>query len=251
MFVDGAVPPPADACPNVTLLTPFDVSNLVGTSHTVKARLVSPEGNPLPGRVVTFTVIAGPNEEQTGVGVTDADGEATFSYVGSGGAGVDRIEATFEDPPGVSQATNAVEAERLEQQAAKQCVFDVNGDGRPELSLVDADGDGFCEFPENKTHLRGGPLTFTEETPVEFTGTTLLEADRIVIEEGAQLTGRVPQLRSLTMVAMETDFDSRGSLDFDADDDRPYGPSREASTSPGSRRSRLPIICSSKDVWGP
>ena len=98
------------------------------------------------------------------------------------------------------------------------CTFDTDGDGEPDLVLPDADGDGICEFPDLKTHLRG-VLHFTRLTPVEFRGTTLIEADRIVIYPNARLFGERSKLRSLTMVAVAGDLESHGTLELGTSDD--------------------------------
>ena len=76
-------------------LTPKTATNNVGTNHTVTAT-VSKEGNPVAGNTVTFKVTSGPNAGKTGTGITDANGRATFTYAGTGGAGTDTIEADSE-----------------------------------------------------------------------------------------------------------------------------------------------------------
>ena len=43
---------------------------------------------------MTFTVTLGPNVGTTGTGVTNASGDATFTYTSNGAAGTDTIEAT-------------------------------------------------------------------------------------------------------------------------------------------------------------
>jgi subtilisin len=67
--------------------------------HAITARYVDEEGDPVENVVVTFEVIDGPNEgEQTSSWSppeTDSHGEATWSYFGTGGGGVDTILVTF------------------------------------------------------------------------------------------------------------------------------------------------------------
>jgi hypothetical protein len=70
-------------------LTPASATNLVNTSHTVTAT-VTPAQAGLP---IRFKVLAGPNTGDTGVVSTNAAGQASFSYVGDGGAGTDVISA--------------------------------------------------------------------------------------------------------------------------------------------------------------
>jgi len=73
-------------------LSPKTATNPAGTSHTVTAH-VTTNASPTPGVMVTFTVTAGPNMGQTGMGTTDVNGDATFTYTSNGTAGVDTIRA--------------------------------------------------------------------------------------------------------------------------------------------------------------
>lgn len=81
-------------------LAPPDATNPTGTQHTVTATAV--DGNapnpPLVGVTVNFSILSGPNAGESGSDVTDANGEATFTYVGDGGAGIDMIQANMVDP---------------------------------------------------------------------------------------------------------------------------------------------------------
>ena len=74
-------------------LSPTTAQNAVGTSHTVTATAQSSGGAPVPGATVNFQVNSGPNAGKTGVAVTNAAGQATFTYTGTGGAGTDKIQA--------------------------------------------------------------------------------------------------------------------------------------------------------------
>ncbi|AGB49999.1 Ig-like domain-containing protein [Methanomethylovorans hollandica DSM 15978] len=71
-------------------LTPLNTTNEVGTSHTLTSRLVNTNNEPISGKTITFTV-SGPNA-QNGTAVTDSNGNATWSYIGSN-AGTDTIVA--------------------------------------------------------------------------------------------------------------------------------------------------------------
>jgi len=81
-------------------LTPMTATNVVGTPHTVIAKLTDLLNNPQPGITVTFTVTAGPNAGVSGTAVTDVNGQAAFSYT-SAMIGTDQIEACFTNQAGV------------------------------------------------------------------------------------------------------------------------------------------------------
>ena len=99
------------APPQLALLPPFD-TNRPGTDHTVTA-IYKIAGVPQVGVEIQFEVIAGPNVGESGSDTTDANGEATFTYTGDGGASTDTIKATAVDPTGAplisSQATKVWE----------------------------------------------------------------------------------------------------------------------------------------------
>ena len=78
--------------PKLTL-TPLTGTNPRGTSHTLTATLVDENGKPIPGVKITFEVTDGPHKGVTGTGVTDKNGEATWSYIGQE-EGMDTIVAT-------------------------------------------------------------------------------------------------------------------------------------------------------------
>lgn len=76
-------------------LSPPSATNPPGTSHIVIARTLATNKAPIPGATVTFRVIAGPNVGKTGSDVTDAAGEAHFTYNDTSVAphGTDQIQA--------------------------------------------------------------------------------------------------------------------------------------------------------------
>jgi hypothetical protein len=88
-------------------LTPLTATNPVGASHTVTATVTENE-KPVVGTTATFTVIAGPNTGVTGTGMTNGNGEATFTYT-STLAGTDVIHATYVDSLGRTETSNTVE----------------------------------------------------------------------------------------------------------------------------------------------
>jgi hypothetical protein len=76
--------------PATLTLSPKTDTNTVGTPHTVTATVKDVAGNPVSGVTVRFSV-SGANSA-SGSDVTDANGEATFTYTGTT-AGTDTISA--------------------------------------------------------------------------------------------------------------------------------------------------------------
>ena len=91
---------------NITL-TPETATNPIGTPHTVTATILE-NNEPVSGKEVTFTVTSGPHAGTTGTGITDSNGQATFTYTGTI-AGTDNIQASYIDPQGNQQDSNVVE----------------------------------------------------------------------------------------------------------------------------------------------
>lgn len=87
------------------LLSPVEATNVIGSQHTVTARIVNTLGDPVVGRLVTFNVISGPNAGVNGSQATDANGEATFAYTGNV-VGDDQIQASFVDSNDETQTSN-------------------------------------------------------------------------------------------------------------------------------------------------
>lgn len=77
-------------------LGPTNSTNPVNTSHTVTAKVQDDNGDPTSGVLVDFEITEGPNAGTTGSNTTDANGEATFSWV-SAVAGTDVVVARFTD----------------------------------------------------------------------------------------------------------------------------------------------------------
>lgn len=84
-------------------LTPAAADNELasGTEHTVTATVTAGDAGPVAGVTVEFEIVSGPNGGLTGSDVTDANGEATFTWapgaVDSDHLGVDTVTATFTD----------------------------------------------------------------------------------------------------------------------------------------------------------
>jgi PKD repeat protein len=130
------------------LLSPVSATNYLGETHALTATVQDDNGNPIVGRDVTFTVVSGPNIGLVYTTVTDANGQAVFSYVGNV-VGTDIIEASFLNSQGELITSNQVEKiwEPLPNQPP---VADANGpytgDEGSEISLdgtgsSDPDGD--------------------------------------------------------------------------------------------------------------
>jgi hypothetical protein len=211
--IDGVVASDPEPCPEVPLVGPFGADRTVGETHTLTVQVFDVDGLPVAGSPVSFEVLDGPNEGETGSGTTDATGQVALGYVGDGGPGVDLIAAVFEDENGDEQSANQARVVWRAAPERLRCVFEVDDDGEPELEIEDVDGNGFCDFPDEKTHFHGR-LRLTRETPIEFQGNTILEADEIIIEEGARLRGEAGKLRSLLMVATEDDLEDEGGEIF-------------------------------------
>ncbi len=92
-------------------LEPATAQNEIGTEHTVTATIKDLLGNPQSGIKVDFEVVSGPNAGDSGSATTDANGEATFTYMGDGGEGTDTIKASFINQAGTTVESQAVTKE--------------------------------------------------------------------------------------------------------------------------------------------
>jgi len=92
------------------VLTPALAFSPPGVNHSVTARVTVNVVDPVPGRDVTFNVLAGPNAGDSGTSTTNASGEAGFTYAGDGGVGVDQIVASvFDDQEQLVESGTALE----------------------------------------------------------------------------------------------------------------------------------------------
>jgi hypothetical protein len=89
-------------------LNPTTANLPVGQTHTVTATLWNDQGQPVPNRVISFRVLSGPNANQTASVTSNAQGQASFTYVGSGGVGRDSIRASFTKTHGGTGESNTV-----------------------------------------------------------------------------------------------------------------------------------------------
>jgi len=86
-------------------LDPSTATNTMGTSHTDTATVVDSDGAPRSGVMATFKIVGGPDSGQTGTGVTDASGKATFTFTDTTAPGTDDVIATFDDN-GTTETSN-------------------------------------------------------------------------------------------------------------------------------------------------
>jgi hypothetical protein len=86
-------------------LAPLSQHQDVGTDAKVTATYTNSCGDPLQGASVDFAVTAGPDAGTTGSGVTDASGQAVFSYQGSA-AGTDTVHASITNLAGTIPAND-------------------------------------------------------------------------------------------------------------------------------------------------
>jgi hypothetical protein len=78
-------------------LTPFTADNPIHTEHTVTATATSANNQPVPGATVDFKVLTGHNAGKIGQAVTNAQGQASFTYTDTGPltGGTDEIQASI------------------------------------------------------------------------------------------------------------------------------------------------------------
>ncbi len=87
-------------------LTPESAINYIGSNHTVTARVTDALAEPVPGVDVDFEITSGINAGLSGSGVTDANGEATFTWSSSIN-GIDEVTASIGTAPGQIISTTA------------------------------------------------------------------------------------------------------------------------------------------------
>ncbi len=131
---------------NVTItgqisLQPDGTSADIGTMHTVIARVIEADlpSGPIADIDVTVTVLTGPNAGVTGSGLTDINGEFSFTYSGFGGAGIDEIQASF-----VQIGTPDVVLSNVVTHTwiNPDCSLDCNANGVPDECEADCNGNG-------------------------------------------------------------------------------------------------------------
>jgi hypothetical protein len=74
-------------------LEPDGGTKAAGGTHTVMVTGTSASSAAVPNAPVHFIILSGPNAGQTAAKLTNASGQAMWTYTGSGGAGTDTIQA--------------------------------------------------------------------------------------------------------------------------------------------------------------
>lgn len=129
------------------LLTPPEDVNPIGSTHTVRAFLQDDAGDAVVGRHVDFEIVSGPNAGLTASTVTDADGEAHFSWT-SASAGTDIVEASFISSREVRQSTTASKTweESTGECDLPQIVSEEINNSERTITLVYEDTDGISQI---------------------------------------------------------------------------------------------------------
>ena len=91
-----ALAPPLSTPPTLKTLTlsTTTTSAPVGTPATITVTATDTNGNLLPNATVFFSIISGPDSPMSGPALTNANGQASFTYPGGGAAGTDVIQAS-------------------------------------------------------------------------------------------------------------------------------------------------------------
>ncbi|HEV8579091.1 MAG TPA: Ig-like domain-containing protein [Thermoanaerobaculia bacterium] len=88
-------------------LGPSGLSGSGGSPVTLRAHLQDANGTPLANVVADFRAISGPNAGESGQGVTDSQGNARFTYVGTA-QGADVVRASVANASGAAVLSNDV-----------------------------------------------------------------------------------------------------------------------------------------------
>ena len=134
--------------PGISLEPETDVNELgFDLDHMVTALVSAGDYGPVADVRVEFAITAGPHSGETGVGATDAAGEADFTYtpaVEPAGLGTDTIEACFTDP-GDTVVYGCDTAEKTWQDTtppSSACTPTVNPAGKHEPNAPGKGGQG-------------------------------------------------------------------------------------------------------------
>lgn len=152
-------------------LTPFTDTNPPGTQHTVIATAQAAGGSPIPGATINFTVLTGPNAGKTGSGVSNAQGQVSFTYTDTSVPPYPQTD-TIRASIGTLNSNTVTKTWAI---AATKCDVDANNvvnqldlnairnaNGQPASGPTDArdgNGDGFINVADLRfCQLRLGPV---------------------------------------------------------------------------------------------
>lgn len=128
---------PTAALPSITL-NPSSAVNEIGSAHSVTAT-VTQGGQGVSNALVDFTVVSGPNTGEVSDSgecstdpncLTDANGQTSWTYIGSGGVGTDVITACFTDESGKENCVRATKSWVDTTPPKAECVESVNPHGK-------------------------------------------------------------------------------------------------------------------------
>jgi hypothetical protein len=198
----------------------------VGTPVTVSATIAE-NGEPVAGRTVVFTVVAGPNATLTLTAPTGEDGVARASYAAAA-AGTDVIEATYTPPQQAELRSNQLSV-AWSPAVVVEVPKDTDGDGVPDATdncpevanrdQADADrdkvGDACDVLPPGDAPVIAGTTAqvtaVSGEVYVKLPKGTKLRAR---VAQKAPIAGFVP-IKGVATVPIGSEIDSRkGQLDI-------------------------------------
>jgi VCBS repeat-containing protein len=156
-------------------LSPATATAVEGNSHTLTAKAESTEGAAVAGATVNFEIISGPNAGLTHTAVTNAAGQATFTYPDAGpipSYGTDRIRASI----GTLQSNIAemIWTPFNRPPVANPNAYDVNEDGTLNGNVVtdapaDTDPDNDELDASVESNVSHGTLTLLPSGAFEYT----------------------------------------------------------------------------------
>ena len=192
---------PAGAAPNQTVtLDPTSATNCTNKQQTITATVKDDTGAAIVGTQVTFEITAGPHVGAMLSAVTDANGLATFAYVGTS-AGTDQIQICFVDANSVKQCANATKTWTVCNQPpdtsgatpSVSCIWPPNHKFVPIniLGVTDPDGDpltiqitGVTSDEPTATALGAGGVTHAPDATGIGTSTANIRAERSGLGDG-------------------------------------------------------------------
>jgi len=92
MTAVGPFTPAPPAAVNLAL-TPGSTTSAISTPVTLTATATTASGAPVPDTIVSWEIVSGPNAQQIGPAMTDANGQVSFTYSGGENGGIDVIHA--------------------------------------------------------------------------------------------------------------------------------------------------------------